>query len=83
MTGGRLHYYKETYVLQSTWQKADNHSDHEVWEDMWWHWGGNRKLGTGHPKTELDHPSIDLGKPKVAPFLRQGGTPVFLCGGYL
>jgi len=42
-----------------------------------------RKLGTGHPKTELDHPGIDLGNPKLAPFFRQEETPIFLCGGYL
>ena len=42
-----------------------------------------RKLGTGHPKTEFDHPSIDLGKPKLTPFLRQGETPIFLSEGYL
>jgi hypothetical protein len=42
-----------------------------------------RKLGTGHPKTELDHPSIALGKLKLAPFLRHGDTPIILCGGYL
>jgi len=42
-----------------------------------------RKLGTGHPKTELYHPDIDLGKPKLASFFRQGETPLFLCGGYL
>jgi hypothetical protein len=42
-----------------------------------------RKLDTRHAKTELDHSSIDLGKTKPAPFLRQGETPIFLCGEHL